>query len=94
MDGIPQLLEHGKAGILTLPPRDPSSLACDLDLLRVPEQIATWKVKSQLRIENLTIDRVAARDDAGILTSGGSRRVKMAAAQSRFMLSPVSCAVR
>ncbi|MBP1847769.1 glycosyltransferase involved in cell wall biosynthesis [Rhizobium petrolearium] len=59
VDGIPQLLEHGEAGIL-VPPHDPSALAKMLiHLLKSPKQISAWKEKSQLRIEYLTIDRVA-----------------------------------
>ncbi|CDM62494.1 MULTISPECIES: glycosyltransferase family 4 protein [Rhizobium] len=83
VDGIPQLLEHGKAGIL-VPPHDPSSLANAIsDLLRVPEQIAIWKVKSQLRIENLTIDRVARETMQVYLAAAVPRRVKMAAAEGK-----------
>ncbi len=59
VDGIPQLLEQGEAGIL-VPPRDPPALARALTrLLETPGQIDEWKAKSQLRIEHLTIDRVA-----------------------------------
>jgi glycosyltransferase involved in cell wall biosynthesis len=59
VDGIPQLLEYGEAGIL-VPPQDPAALGERLcDLLEAPEKIAAWKAKSQVRIEHLTIDRVA-----------------------------------
>ncbi|MDI7862977.1 glycosyltransferase family 4 protein [Rhizobiaceae bacterium n13] len=59
VDGIPQLLEHGEAGLL-VPPRDPAALAGMLrHLLESPERIASWKQKSQLRIDRLTIERVA-----------------------------------
>jgi glycosyltransferase involved in cell wall biosynthesis len=59
VDGIPQLLEYGEAGIL-VPPRDPAALAETLSHLLVsPERIATWKANSQVRIDHLTIDRVA-----------------------------------
>ncbi|WP_431323460.1 glycosyltransferase family 4 protein [Rhizobium sp. YTU87027] len=76
VDGIPQLLEYGEAGIL-VPPRDPSSLADAIcDLLRMPEQIAAWKAKSQLRIENLTIERVARETIQVYLAAVAPRRVK------------------
>lgn len=59
VDGIPQLLEYGAAGIL-VPPRDPRPLAAVLcSLLDDPARMEEWKDKSQLRIERLTIDRVA-----------------------------------
>jgi glycosyltransferase involved in cell wall biosynthesis len=59
VDGIPQLLEYGEAGIL-VPPRDPAALAGTLcHLLEAPDQIAAWKAKSQVRIDYMTIDRVA-----------------------------------
>ncbi|KRB49290.1 glycosyl transferase [Rhizobium sp. Root708] len=59
VDGIPQLLEEGAAGIL-VPPNNPASLAAALDeLLAFPENMRHWKAKSQYRIENLRIDRVA-----------------------------------
>jgi len=59
VDGIPQLLEQGEAGML-VPPGDPQSLAGTLaDLLERPDQIDAWKARSQVRLEYLTIDRVA-----------------------------------
>lgn len=59
VDGIPQLLEQGMAGIL-VPPRDPPALASVLcSLLDNPETIAEWKRKSQTKIDYLTIERVA-----------------------------------
>ncbi|KKZ84034.1 glycosyl transferase [Rhizobium phaseoli] len=59
VDGIPQLLEHGEAGLL-VPPNDPDALAKTLShLLESPERIADWRQKSQLRIERLMIERVA-----------------------------------
>ncbi|MBZ9793948.1 glycosyltransferase family 4 protein [Rhizobium sp. 3T7] len=59
VDGIPQLLEDGEAGLL-VPPRDPAALARMLGhLLEAPERIADWRQKSQFRIERLTIERVA-----------------------------------
>ncbi|MDM9646364.1 glycosyltransferase family 4 protein [Rhizobium sp. S163] len=59
VDGIPQLLEHGEAGIL-VPPSDPSALAAVIQhLIDTPGQIEEWKTKSQSKIEYLTIERVA-----------------------------------
>ncbi len=59
VDGIPQLLEHGKAGLL-VPPRDPAALADMLrHLLEAPSRLSEWRQKSQFRIEHLTIERVA-----------------------------------
>lgn len=59
VDGIPQLLEHGEAGLL-VPARNPEALATVLiGMLEKPELIEEWKRKSQIRIENLKIDRVA-----------------------------------
>ncbi|TCV68583.1 glycosyltransferase family 4 protein [Neorhizobium sp. S3-V5DH] len=59
VDGIPQLLEHGEAGML-VPPRNPQALAnAIIELLDAPEDIKVWKQKSQFKIEKLTIERVA-----------------------------------
>lgn len=59
VDGIPQLLEFGEAGIL-VPPSAPDMLAAALcDLLDDPARLREWREKSQLRIDNLTIERVA-----------------------------------
>jgi glycosyltransferase involved in cell wall biosynthesis len=61
VDGIPQLLGHGAAGILVAP-HDPQALATALcNLLDEPTLITEWKEKSQLGIEHLTIDRVACQ---------------------------------
>ncbi|OWW00105.1 glycosyltransferase [Rhizobium sp. R72] len=83
VDGIPQLLDYGEAGIL-VPPRDPSSLAnAVLGLLRAPEQIAAWKIKSQLRIENLSIERVARETMQVYLAATAPKRGKMQALEER-----------
>ncbi|WP_213769824.1 glycosyltransferase family 4 protein [Bradyrhizobium sp. dw_78] len=59
VDGIPELLEYGKAGIL-IPARDPPRLAEALcSLLENGEALQEWKQKSQFNIEQLRIDRVA-----------------------------------
>lgn len=64
VDGIPQLLEFGEAGIL-VPPASPEMLAAVLaELLDDPAKLLAWKEKSQLRIDNLTIERVALETTA------------------------------
>ncbi|QGY04691.1 glycosyltransferase family 4 protein [Methylobacterium mesophilicum SR1.6/6] len=60
VDGIPQLLNDGKAGIL-VPARRPDALAREmLRLLDDPQQLAFWKIQSQNQIQYLTISRVCA----------------------------------
>lgn len=60
VDGIPQLLNYGNAGIL-VPSRNPDALAKEIvRLLDDPEQLALWKARSQNDIQNLTISRVSA----------------------------------
>ncbi|MDP3740464.1 MAG: glycosyltransferase family 4 protein [Hyphomonadaceae bacterium] len=82
VDGIPQLLENGQAGIL-VPPHDPEKLAIALtSLLENPDELQSWKQKSQRNLEYLRIERVAnetlgvytvaSRDfRAGLLRAGG-----------------------
>jgi len=57
--GIPELLDHGRAGIL-VPPGDPARLAAAISsLIESPDALALWRRNSQLNIEHLTIARVA-----------------------------------
>ena len=59
VDGIPELLEHGRAGIL-VPAASPARLAEALSqLLLNPEALASWRSRSQINIENMSIARVA-----------------------------------
>ncbi|SDT58403.1 glycosyltransferase family 4 protein [Bradyrhizobium canariense] len=59
VDGIPELLEGGKAGIL-VPARDPLRLAEALcTLVENAEALQEWRNKSQFNIEQLRIERVA-----------------------------------
>ena len=59
VDGIPELLEHGKAGIL-VPVRDPDRLSEVLScLVENPETLRAWRTKSQFNVEHLRIERVA-----------------------------------
>jgi len=59
VDGIPELLEHGKAGIL-VPPGNPARLSEALcSLVENPDSLQEWKKRSQFNIEHLRIERVA-----------------------------------
>jgi glycosyltransferase involved in cell wall biosynthesis len=59
VDGIPELLEHGKAGIL-VPARDPAKLSEVLcSLVGNPETLREWREKSQFNVDHLRIERVA-----------------------------------
>jgi glycosyltransferase involved in cell wall biosynthesis len=59
VDGIPQLLEYGAAGLL-VEPRDIDGLASTLKrLFASPPLIEEWKRKSQFKIDRMTIERVA-----------------------------------
>ena len=72
VDGIPQLLEDGEAGLL-VPPRQPKALAATLgQLLAAPEEIARWRGRSQTNIERLSIDRVAG-ETLAVYAAAGAR---------------------
>ncbi|MCU4181123.1 glycosyltransferase family 4 protein [Bosea sp. BH3] len=72
VDGIPQLLGHGEAGLI-VPPRDPQALAKALCmLLDDPAKLAEWRERSQRGIANLTIDRVA-RETLEVYADAGAR---------------------
>jgi len=59
VDGIPELLEGGEAGVL-VPPRDPDALAVALSgLIAEPDAICHWRGRSQHRLDHLRIARVA-----------------------------------
>ena len=59
VDGIPELLEHGRAGIL-VPVASPACLADALSqLILDPETLASWRSHSQINIETMSIARVA-----------------------------------
>ncbi|WP_024506304.1 glycosyltransferase family 4 protein [Bradyrhizobium sp. ARR65] len=61
VDGIPELLEHGKAGIL-VPSRNPAALAQALgSLIENADTLTEWRSKSQFNLDYLTIERVARR---------------------------------
>lgn len=65
VDGIPEMLEGGKAGIL-VPTGNPERLAEVLrSLLGDRKAILEWKNKSQINLDYLTIERVA-RETLGV----------------------------
>ncbi|AKG22679.1 glycosyltransferase family 4 protein [Calothrix sp. 336/3] len=58
VDGIPQALEYGKAGIL-VPPQDSPTLATALtDLLNHPEKLQEWQGKAGENLDWLNVKRV------------------------------------
>lgn len=58
VDGIPEALDGGKAGIL-VPPKDSQSLANALaELLRNPPILSQWKEQAQQNLAWLTVGRV------------------------------------
>jgi glycosyltransferase involved in cell wall biosynthesis len=73
VDGIPELLEQGRAGIL-VPPADPARLAEVLcRLLENAEVLEEWKKNSQYNVDYLRIDRVAR--DALAVYANAMRKV-------------------
>jgi glycosyltransferase involved in cell wall biosynthesis len=59
VDGIPELLEHGRAGIL-VPARDPRALSRAICSVVADEAaLRLWKQNSQHNIDHLRIERVA-----------------------------------
>jgi glycosyltransferase involved in cell wall biosynthesis len=56
--GIPELIEHGKAGIL-VPPKNPDRLAeAILSLLNEPDYLSEMRNRSKYNIEKMTVARV------------------------------------
>ena len=59
VDGIPELLDGGKAGVL-VPTGDPDKLAQALITLTTdPAQLSAWRARSQINLDHLRIARVA-----------------------------------
>lgn len=59
VDGIPELLDGGRAGIL-VPANDPDKLAQALITLTTdPSALGAWRAKSQINLDHLRIARVA-----------------------------------
>jgi glycosyltransferase involved in cell wall biosynthesis len=58
--GVPELLEHGRAGQLT-PASDPPAMAAAFrGLMADPEALATWRTRAQRGAEYFTVQRMAA----------------------------------
>lgn len=71
VDGIPQLLNFGEAGIL-VPPKNPGELARAIsDLLADKDTLATWRSRSQDKIDFLKIARVS-RDTLEVYRSAAT----------------------
>lgn len=59
VDGIPELLDHGAAGLL-VPPNAPDRIAqAIVTLANDPDQLRVWTAKSQSNLDRLRISRVA-----------------------------------
>ncbi len=59
VDGIPELLEHGRAGIL-VPPGNPARLAAALlPLVNDPAERDRWRANSQIDLARMAVSRVA-----------------------------------
>ena len=59
VDGIPELLEFGDAGIL-IQPQAPEQISRSIvDLLSDHNKLTTWRANSQRNIDRLTVERVA-----------------------------------
>lgn len=59
VDGIPEALDHGRAGLL-VPPKDPWTLAkVLLQLLCYPEQAAVYRQRAKANLERFEVRRVA-----------------------------------
>lgn len=59
VDGIPETLDNGRAGIL-VPPKDSHALAATLaTLLSNSEQLDQWKVRAKLNLERFSATRVS-----------------------------------
>ena len=59
VDGIPEGLDHGEAGIL-VPPRDPNALAAAIAaLLMNPERLTAWRERARSNLDWLHVERTA-----------------------------------
>ncbi len=64
VDGIPELLDGGAAGVL-VPPHEPQALAAAmLQLLAAPGEIDTWRVRARRNLAPFTVARVARETTA------------------------------
>jgi glycosyltransferase involved in cell wall biosynthesis len=58
--GVPEVLAHGRAGLL-VPPSDPPAMAAAFrQLMGDPEKLATWRARAKEGSDYLTVQRVAA----------------------------------
>ncbi|MCZ2830859.1 glycosyltransferase [Modestobacter sp. VKM Ac-2986] len=61
--GIPEVLDHGRAGQL-VPPSDPSAMAAVLrELMSDPAVLASWQARARDGLEALTVQRVQSDYD-------------------------------
>lgn len=78
VDGIPELLEGGRAGIL-VPKSDPAAIGAALcRLLENPAVLAEWRANSQIDIGRMRIDRVA-RETLAVYARALRREIPVAA---------------
>lgn len=59
VDGIPELLEFGEAGLLVQPHAPGQIAQAIVDLLSDRNELATWRANSQRNIDRLRVERVA-----------------------------------
>ncbi|MCJ2139166.1 glycosyltransferase family 4 protein [Methylobacterium sp. E-066] len=79
VDGIPELLDQGRSGIL-VPPNAPDKIADALRMLVTdPDLLQAWRAHSQIAIDNLRIERVAREVIAVYDRATGSRAKPSAA---------------
>lgn len=63
VDGIPEMLDHGDAGLL-VPPKDPATLATAIkSLLADPAELKRYSAMAQRSVERFTIARVCREMD-------------------------------
>ncbi len=74
VDGIPELLEQGSAGLLVPAQAPDQLLEAMASLLETPERLAEWRANSQIRIGFLTIQRVAEETQRVYEAAIGRRR--------------------
>jgi len=78
VDGIPELLDHGRSGIL-VPSNAPNKIADALRMLVTdPDALRAWRAKSQTDIDNLRIERVA-RETVAVYINAAGPRAKLSA---------------
>ena len=82
VDGIPELLDNGAAGLL-VPPHAPDKIADTLIALTTdPDQLRSWTAKSQINLDRLRISRVA-QETLAVYTRAARRKPQEAGAVSR-----------